>query len=55
MKILVVYHSYEGSTKLIAGTSPNEMDIIPEREMASKGTMKFIWGESQAMIGRYPI
>ncbi|MGA1847969.1 MAG: flavodoxin family protein [Thermoplasmatota archaeon] len=59
MKKLVVYYSYEGSTKLISETIAKAviadlLEIKPEKEMTSKGFMKFVWGGSQVMMGKKP-
>ncbi len=59
MKVLIAYYSYEGNTKLLAETMSKEIDadllqIIPEKEMKSKGFMKFVWGGKQAVMGDKP-
>ncbi len=59
MKSIVVFYSYEGNTRLVAENIANSIgaDIIeikPEKEMKSKGVMKFLWGGRQAMMGVKP-
>jgi flavodoxin len=59
MKKLVAYYSYEGNTKLIAETIAEAIDadileIKPEKEMSSKGFMKFVWGGSKVFMGNKP-
>ncbi len=59
MKILVVYYSYEGSTRLISETiakavKADLLEIKPEKEMKSRGFMKFVWGGSQVVMGKKP-
>ncbi len=60
LKILIAYYSYEGNTKLLAETMANEigadlLQIIPEKEMKSKGFMKFVWGGKEAVMGEKPL
>lgn len=59
MKNIVVFYSYEGNTLLIAENIAHSLgaDIIevkPEKEMKSKGIMKFVWGGRQAVMGTKP-
>jgi len=59
MKTLIVFYSYEGSTKFIAQTIANEigadiLEIKPEKEMQSHGFMKYIWGGRQATMKAKP-
>lgn len=58
-KVLVVFYSYEGSTrkvaKLIARHLKADMlEIKPRVEMTSKGFSKFVWGGSQVVMGIKP-
>ena len=59
MKKLVVFYSYEGNTKLIAGNiaqviEADLLEIKPEKEMRFKGFMKYIFGGLQTVLGRKP-
>jgi flavodoxin len=59
LRKLVVYYSHDGNTRLIAENIAQviEADILelkPEKEIGSKGFMKFIWGGRQAMMGTKP-
>jgi len=59
LKKLVVFYSYEGNTKLLAETIAGAIDadileIKPEKEMSSKGFMKFVWGGSKVYMGSKP-
>lgn len=58
-KILVLYYSYEGNTKLIAeaiaeATKADICRIIPSKEMDKKGFSKYLWGGYQVMMGQSP-
>lgn len=58
-KILVVYYSFEGNTKLIAEAIAEELgaDLLQlrlKKEMKSKGFMKYLWGGSQVMMKKEP-
>ncbi|KOA18696.1 flavodoxin [Clostridium homopropionicum DSM 5847] len=58
-KILVLYYSFEGSTKKIAEIIAKNIDakleeVKPVNELKSKGFSKFIWGGSQVIIGKKP-
>jgi len=49
MKKPVVFYSFEGNTKLISESiaeaiGADLMEIKPQKEMRSKGFMKFVWG-----------
>ena len=55
MKTLIVYYSYEGNTKIIAETigksiEADIMELKPEKEMTSKGFMKYVWGGRAAVM-----
>lgn len=59
MRYLMVYYSYEGNTELLAENMADEIGadllrLIPEKEMKSKGFMKFVWGGKQAVMGKKP-
>jgi menaquinone-dependent protoporphyrinogen IX oxidase len=58
-KTLILYYSYEGSTKRIAEYLANSLTldierIMPVREMKTKGFGKFIWGGGQVVMKRKP-
>ncbi len=58
-KNLVVYYSYEGSTRAIAQTISNVLyaDMIeckPLKDISSKGLMKYIWGGKQVVFKQHP-
>lgn len=59
MKSIVIFYSYEGSTKFIAQTIANEinadlLEIKPQKEMKTHGFMKFVWGGRQAVMQSKP-
>ena len=59
MKTLVIFYSFEGSTKFIAQTIANEigaelLEIKPEKEIVSHGFMKYVWGGKQAVMKEKP-
>jgi len=58
-KTLVVYYSYEGSTRLIAQTIATALgaDILecrPINDISSKGFMKYVWGGRQVVFKKRP-
>ncbi|XMB87227.1 flavodoxin [Mycoplasmatota bacterium WC44] len=58
-KIIVVYYSFEGSTKRVAEYLAQHLDadlmeVKPESELKSKGFSKFIWGGYQVFMGKKP-
>lgn len=58
-KIVVVYYSFEGSTKGIAEllaqhSNADLLEVKPLKELQSKGFAKFIWGGSQVVMGKKP-
>lgn len=59
MKKLVVFYSYEGNTKLIAGNiaqaiEADLLEIKPQKEMRSKGFMRYFFGGLQVLLGKKP-
>jgi flavodoxin len=58
-KNLVVYYSYEGSTRLIAQTIAKTLDADvleckPAKDIQSKGFMKYVWGGRQVIFKKRP-
>ena len=58
-KSVVVYYSFEGSTKkiaeLIAKTTNSDIIVIePLKELKSKGFSKYIWGGKDVVMGKKP-
>lgn len=58
-KILVVYYTFEGSTKSIAECiakhlNADLLEIKPVKELKSKGFSKYIWGGYQVVMGKKP-
>lgn len=58
-KTIVVYYSFEGSTKSVAELlaqhlNADSLEIKPVKELKSKGFSKFILGGFQVMIGKKP-
>ncbi len=56
---LVVYYSYEGSTRLIASTIATTleaeiMEIRPKKDINAKGFMKYVWGGRQVVFKKHP-
>ena len=59
MKIIVVFYSFEGNTKLIAESISKTIDadlleLKPKKEIKSKGFMKYFWGGKAAMMKTKP-
>ncbi len=59
MKTLIVYYSYEGSTKFIAETIANEieadlLELKPEIESNHQGIMKYFWLGKQVVFKEKP-
>lgn len=59
VKILVVYYSLTGNTRLIAEeisktVKCNLLEIKPVKEINPKGSMKFLWGGFQATMKKTP-
>jgi len=58
-KGIVIYYSFEGTTKYIAELIKNKLDfdileIKPVTELKSKGFSKYIWGVSQVFMKKEP-
>jgi len=58
-KILVVYYSFEGSTRLIAERIAQEtradlLELKPKKDLTSKGFSKYVWGGKQATMKEKP-
>lgn len=56
---LVVYYSFEGSTRLIAQTIATALDADilecrPIKDISSKGLMKYVWGGRQVVFKKRP-
>jgi flavodoxin len=54
MKSLVIYYSFEGNTRFIAETIAAQLqadllELIPKKDLTSKGLTKFIWGGRQVV------
>lgn len=59
LKILIIYYSFEGSTRLVAeamasAAGADLLPITPQKEMSSRGFSKYFWGSSQVMMKRKP-
>lgn len=59
MKTLIIYYSLEGNTRLIAeniasATNADILQLEPQKEIKSKGFMKYVWGGKAAMINAKP-
>ena len=59
VKTLVIYYSFEGSTEFIAKIIAEKLgaDVLklePEKEIKSRGFMKFFWGGRQATMKEKP-
>ncbi|XMB66065.1 NAD(P)H-dependent oxidoreductase [Mycoplasmatota bacterium zrk1] len=58
-KTLIIYYSFEGSTREIAESisrvlKADLMEVKPIEELKSKGFSKFIWGGYQVVTGKKP-
>jgi flavodoxin len=59
MKVLVVFYSFEGNTKLIAENIAKAIDadileLKPKKEIIPKGFMKYFWGGKAAIMKATP-
>ncbi len=59
MKILVVYYSLEGNTKLIAesiakSVNGDILELKPEKDISPKGFSRFLWGGKQVVLKEKP-
>ena len=59
IKTLVVYYSFEGNTQLVAETiakilGADLLKLQPEKEIGTKGFMKYFWGGRQAVMKHKP-
>ena len=58
-KILIVYYSLTGNTKMIAeaiaeGINAEILALKPKKELNPKGFMKFVWGGYAARMNKKP-
>lgn len=59
MKIIVIYYSFEGNTKLIANTITQAVDsdllrLQPAGEVKAKSFLKYVWCGKQVMLNKKP-
>jgi flavodoxin len=59
IKSVVIYYSYEGSTRLIGESIAGAIEadllpLIPKKEITRQGFSKYFWGGSQVMMKRKP-
>ncbi|MCC5909974.1 MAG: NAD(P)H-dependent oxidoreductase [Clostridiaceae bacterium] len=59
LKKLVVYYSFEGNTKYVAETiaettGADLLELKLEKEISSKGAMKYFWGGAQVLMKKKP-
>lgn len=57
--VLVVYYSFEGSTKAVAeavadAVNADILELKPVKELQTHGFMKYIWGGRQAVMKQKP-
>lgn len=55
MKTLIIYYSFSGNVKFIAETMAKEigadlLELKPEKEIKTKGFLKYFWGGRQVMM-----
>lgn len=58
-RILVLYYSFEGNTKMVAEIIAEYLNadikaIKPIKEIESKGFIKYLWGGRQVLMGKKP-
>jgi flavodoxin len=58
-QFLVVYYSYEGNTRFIAESikkaiNADLLELIPTKDMSSKGFMKYMWGGKDVILKKKP-
>ena len=58
-KVLVVYYSLTGNTKLIAeaiaeSINSDVLELKPVKELNAEGSMKYVWGGYQATMKKKP-
>lgn len=58
-KVLVVYYSLTGNTKLIAeaiaeSINSDVLELKPVKEISANGSMKYVWGGYQATMKKKP-
>lgn len=56
---LVIFYSYEGNTRYIAESIKKAIDadlleLIPLKDMSSKGFMKYMWGGKDVILKKKP-
>jgi flavodoxin len=59
MKTLIVFYSFEGSTRLIAQSMAQEiqadlLELVVDQPPGPKGFMKYLWGGRQVMMKAMP-
>ncbi|MEJ2249109.1 MAG: flavodoxin [Candidatus Lokiarchaeota archaeon] len=59
VKVLVVYYSLTGNTKMVANAIKNSINcdllqLKPIKELNAKSGMKYFWGGFQAVMGKKP-
>jgi flavodoxin len=59
MKTLIIYYSFEGSTKLIAETIKNKLDadileLKLKKDIKTHGFMKYVWGGKMVVMKESP-
>lgn len=59
MKTLIIFYSFEGNTKLIAEKMAHAIgadiaELKPQKEIRSKGFMKYFWAGKQVMFKQRP-
>ncbi len=59
MKALIVFYSFEGSTRLIAQSMAQEiqadlLELVVDQPPGPKGLMKYLWGGRQVLMSKIP-